>query len=298
MARWMESGRAAVALMVMALLTGAPGAQAQGVVQGAGGTAGQPGSTSPDAATGATGETLAVAAPVIGQGGEVRLGPDDQIEVNIYGQPDMPLRLRIKQDGNVTLPLMGSVTAAGETPAGLAEKVRGELVRGGYLRDPRVNVEVTSYVSRSVTLLGAVVRPGIYPLQGALPLSRVLATAGGQRDGSETVVLRRGNAPPQHIAISALAAGGAGDPVLQPGDFLFVPTPELFYIYGQVRAPGSFPIRAGMTFRQALSQGGGPNDAGTQNRIRLTRGGEQSEITDLDAPVQHGDVMFVRERLF
>jgi polysaccharide export outer membrane protein len=226
------------------------------------------------------------------------LGPEDQIEVTIYGQPDMPLRLRIKQDGTVTLPLMGSVAAAGETPVGLAEKIRTTLLQGGYLREPRVNVEVTSFVSRSVTLLGAVVRPGIYPLQGAQPLSRVLATAGGQRDGSETVVLRRGDAPPQRFPIAALAGGGAGDPSLQPGDLLFVPAAEHFYIYGQVRSPGSFPIRAGMTFRQALSQGGGPNDAGTQNRIRLTRQGQQSEIADLDAPILDGDVMFVRERLF
>lgn len=193
---------------------------------------------------------------------------------------------------------MGSVTAAGETPVGLAEKIRAQLVQGGYLREPRVNVEVTSYVSRSVTLLGAVVRPGIYPLQGTQPLSRVLATAGGQREGSETVLLRRGDTAPQRFSIEALARGGAGDPALQPGDLLFVPAAEHFYIYGQVRSPGSFPIRAGMTFRQALSQGGGPNDAGTQNRIRLTRRGQQSEIADLDAPIEDGDVMFVRERLF
>ncbi|MBB3909681.1 polysaccharide biosynthesis/export family protein [Sphingomonas desiccabilis] len=237
-------------------------------------------------------------AEAAGAAGDYRLGPDDQLEVTIYGQPDMPLRLRIKQDGSVSLPLMGSVTAAGETPVGLAEKIRGALVQGGYLRDPRVNVEVTSYVSRSVTLLGAVVRPGIYPLQGPQPLSRVLATAGGQREGSETVLLRRGDAAPQRLSIEALARGGAGDPVLQPGDLLFVPAAEHFYIYGQVRSPGSFPIRAGMTFRQALSQGGGPNDAGTQNRIRLTRRGQQSEIADLDAPIEDGDVMFVRERLF
>jgi len=240
----------------------------------------------------------AASAGIAGTPADYALGPEDQIEVTIYGQPDMPLRLRIKQDGTVTLPLMGSVAAAGETPVALAEKIRTTLLQGGYLREPRVNVEVTSYVSRSVTLLGAVVRPGIYPLQGVQPLSRVLATAGGQRDGSETVVLRRGDLPPQRFAIAAVAGGGAGDPALQPGDLLFVPAAEHFYIYGQVRAPGSFPIRADMTFRQALSQGGGPNDAGTQSRIRLTRQGEQSEIADLDAPIQDGDVMFVRERLF
>lgn len=270
--------RRSAAALAAGMLAGTSGAQAQAPMQGGGGP------TPAEAMAGAA--------------GDYRLGPDDQLEVTIYGQPDMPLRLRIKQDGSVSLPLMGSVTAAGETPVGLAEKIRAGLVQGGYLRDPRVNVEVTSYVSRSVTLLGAVVRPGIYPLQGAQPLSRVLATAGGQREGSETVLLRRGDAAPQRFSIEALARGGAGDPVLQPGDLLFVPAAEHFYIYGQVRAPGSFPIRAGMTFRQALSQGGGPNDAGTQNRIRLTRRGQQSEIADLDAPIEDGDVMFVRERLF
>lgn len=270
--------RRIAAALAAGMLAGTSGVQAQVPTQGGGGPA--PADAVPGAAS------------------DYRLGPDDQLEVTIYGQPDMPLRLRIKQDGSVSLPLMGSVTAAGETPVGLAEKIRAALVQGGYLRDPRVNVEVTSYVSRSVTLLGAVVRPGIYPLQGAQPLSRVLATAGGQREGSETVLLRRGDAAPQRFSIEALARGGAGDPVLQPGDLLFVPAAEHFYIYGQVRAPGSFPIRAGMTFRQALSQGGGPNDAGTQNRIRLTRRGQQSEIADLDAPIEDGDVMFVRERLF
>jgi polysaccharide export outer membrane protein len=274
MGRLLWTGRAAGTLLLLALATAA-GAQAQ--------EAGLAAAAAP-------------AAPVAQA--DYALGPEDQIEVTIYGQPDMPLRLRIKQDGTVSLPLMGSVSAAGETPVGLAEKIRSTLLQGGYLREPRVNVEVTSYVSRSVTLLGAVVRPGIYPLQGAEPLSRVLATAGGQRDGSETVVLRRGDAPPQRFAIAALAGGGAGDPALQPGDMVFVPSAEHFYIYGQVRSPGSFPIRGGMTFRQALSQGGGPNDAGTQNRIRLTRQGQQSEIADLDAPIQDGDVMFVRERLF
>lgn len=270
--------RRIAAALAAGMLAGTSGVQAQALTQGGG--------------------VPVPAEATAGAAGDYRLGPDDQLEVTIYGQPDMPLRLRIKQDGSVSLPLMGSVTAAGETPAGLAEKIRAGLVQGGYLRDPRVNVEVTSYVSRSVTLLGAVVRPGIYPLQGAQPLSRVLATAGGQREGSETVLLRRGDAAPQRFSIEALARGGAGDPVLQPGDLLFVPAAEHFYIYGQVRAPGSFPIRAGMTFRQALSQGGGPNDAGTQNRIRLTRRGQQSEIADLDAPIEDGDVMFVRERLF
>ncbi|MCG7348262.1 polysaccharide biosynthesis/export family protein [Sphingomonas sp. ACRSK] len=270
--------RRIAAALAAGMLAGTSGAQAQVPMQGTDGPV--------------------PAEAMAGAAGDYRLGPDDQLEVTIYGQPDMPLRLRIKQDGSVSLPLMGSVTAARETPVGLAEKIRAGLVQGGYLRDPRVNVEVTSYVSRSVTLLGAVVRPGIYPLQGTQPLSRVLATAGGQREGSETVLLRRGDAAPQRFSIEALARGGAGDPVLQPGDLLFVPAAEHFYIYGQVRAPGSFPIRAGMTFRQALSQGGGPNDAGTQNRIRLTRRGQQSEIADLDAPIEDGDVMFVRERLF
>ncbi|MFV0625036.1 polysaccharide biosynthesis/export family protein [Sphingomonas sp. ac-8] len=280
-ANWRRCGAAGL----LAALGGAggAGAQVQGLV--------------PVQAPVAASASASASEPISSEAGYA-LGPDDQIEVTIYGQPDMPLRLRIKQDGTVSLPLMGAVVAAGETPVALGEKIRQQLVGGGYLREPRVNVEVTGYVSRSVTLLGAVIRPGIYPVQGSQPLSRILATAGGQRDGSETVVLRRGDAPPQRFAIAEVAAGGAGDPALQPGDLLFVPEAERFYIYGQVRQPGSYAIRGGMTFRQALSQGGGPNDAGTQNRIRLTRGGAESAIADLDARIEDGDVMFVRERLF
>lgn len=237
-------------------------------------------------------------APAAATAAAYTLGPNDQIEVNIYGQPGMPLRLRITEGGTITLPLVGTVRAAGQTPYALAEQVRGSLKEGGYLTNPIVNVEVVEYVSRSVTLLGAVAKPGVYPLQSGQPLSRVLAGAGGPREGGVAVLLRRGGEPPQRLSIADIATGGTSDPILQAGDLLFVPEAEHFYIYGQVRAPGSYPVRAGMTFRQALSQGGGQNDAGTQNRIRLYRAGQESEIAELDQRVQDGDVMFVRERLF
>ena len=231
------------------------------------------------------------------QTGGYALGPNDQIEVMIYGQTEAPLQLRVTERGTVTLPLVGAIEAEGQTALELAESVAKRFRAGGYLRDPIVNVEVLSYQSRAATILGAVAKPGLQPIIGPEPLSRLLAKAGGVRDGHEIVVLRRPGAPVRTLKMSEIASGAA-DPVVEPGDVIHVPAPRRFFIYGQVQSPGSYAISENMTLRQALAFGGGPSNAGTERGLKLYRGGDQRTIDDLEAAVQDGDVIFVPERFF
>ena len=78
---------------------------------------------------------------------------------------------------------------------------------------------------------------------------------------------------------------------------MFVPEPEQFYIYGQVNAPGAYPLRSGMTLRQALARGGGLTPSGSAKRLTLYRG-EQKLKQSLDTVLQAGDVVVIGERLF
>ncbi len=228
------------------------------------------------------------------------LGPDDQIEIVVFGRPEMSVKTRIRADGSITLPVIGPVKAAGRSAGELSDAIAGQLRSEGVLQKPVVNVEVAAFLSRTVTVLGALGTPGVYGLDKPYRLSSLIARAGGVRaDGSDHLTLRRaGNGPVRSIEIASLATDAKADVLLEPDDLIYVPPAELFFVYGQVSAPGAYQLTSGMTLRQALARGGGPTLAGTEKRIILYRQGHETSQADLAAPVAKGDVLFVRERTF
>lgn len=244
----------------------------------------------PPAATGAGTASPAVAG--------YRLGPDDEIKVAIYGQPDLSVTTRVKADGTVRLAMLGAVDARGKTTAELADTIAQRYAAGGYLTNPSVNVEVAQFVSRFVTVLGNVPNAGNYPLDRPYSVAAMLAKAGGATaTGANAVILTPADGSgPVRISLADMGAG-AGRP-LQPGDILFVPPAEKVYVYGQVQEPGAFNFVTGQTFRQALALAGGPTLAGSTKRIKVRRGGKEIEGVSLDDPIQPEDVLIIREKLF
>ena len=88
---------------------------------------------------------------------------------------------------------------------------------------------------------------------------------------------------------------------LRPGDTIFIPRAETVFVSGQVRMPGEYPIRAGMTVRQALALAGGVTDRGSTRRVQIIRVVNGKETTlggDLQTTVQAGDPVVVHERFF
>ncbi len=227
------------------------------------------------------------------------LGPDDVIDVEVLGRADFKTRARIGADGTIQLPLIGRISAADRTARAFSEEVRAALQSGGYFANPIVNVEVSSYASRYVTVLGAVAQPGLVPINRAYRLSEILARVGGvTANGAEYLVVRPVNGPEQRLVIRDLATGDASkDPFVSPGDKIFAPQAELFYISGQVNSPGTYPVAADMTFRLAIARAGGLNAAGSERRLQVTRNGTKVKV-NLDDKIQPGDVVVIGERLF
>jgi polysaccharide biosynthesis/export protein len=247
----------------------------------------------PAAPPAATGAGAAASAPA-----GYRLGPDDEIKVAIYGQPDLSVTTRVKADGTVRLAMLGAIDARGKTTAELADTIARGYAAGGYLTNPSVNVEVSQFVSRFVTVLGNVPQAGNYPLDRPYTVAAMLAKAGGATaTGANAIILTPADGSgPVRISLADMGAG-AGRP-LQPGDILFVPPAEKVYVYGQVQEPGAFNFVTGQTFRQALALAGGPTLAGSTKRIKVRRGGKEIEGISLDDPVQPEDVLIIREKLF
>lgn len=229
---------------------------------------------------------------------EYVLGPEDVIEVEVVGQPDKS-RAKVYADGTIQLNLVGKLVAAGKTPRELGGEIAKALRQGGYYANPAINVDVVNYASRYVTVLGAVGTPSLVPINRVYRLSEILARVGGaQANAADYLVVRTEAGGEHRYLISELATGDAGkDPVVSPGDKIFAPVAEVFYISGQVKTPGSFPVKSRMTIGQAIGQAGGLTDSGSDKKVRVTRAGKKIKLP-AEAMIEPGDVLVVGERLF
>ena len=97
-----------------------------------------------------------------GRGREL-IGAADLLEVRVFELPELQSSVRVKADGTISLPLIGSLAVAGMTEAD-AEANLKKILADRYVKDPHVSVLVKEHESRKISVIGAVVRPGAYPL--------------------------------------------------------------------------------------------------------------------------------------
>ncbi len=227
------------------------------------------------------------------------LGTGDLIEVAVLGQPEFTTRAKVRADGAIALPYISSVTAQGLSTLGFSRAVTERLKAGGFYAKPIVTVEIAAYASRYVVVLGEVGVPGIIPIDRPYHMSEIIARSGGLREsGADYVVLRHEGAPEHKYPYDKLGTGGVDDdPLVAPNDKLYVPPAPTFYIYGQVNAPGTYPMRGVMTLRKAIVRGGGLRENGSEKRVKITRDGTRVSVS-LDEPIQAGDIINIGESLF
>lgn len=106
-----------------------------------------------------------------------RLGPGDVVRLITFGEEQLTGEFRVADSGTVALPLVGTVSAAGRTPAELEQAVAEALRHANLLRNPSVSAEVIAY--RPIFVLGEVNKPGQYPYQPGMTVVTAAAVAGG-----------------------------------------------------------------------------------------------------------------------
>lgn len=160
------------------------------------------------------------------------LRPTDKLSVNVFREPDLSVEtVRIGVEGNVSLPMLGSIPAAGMTAKQLEQDLARRLAALG-LKSPMVSVNVTDFASHLVTVEGAVEKPGVYTFQPGARLSAAIALASGPKRSakSEQVAVFRESAEGMMVAkfdYAAVSQGTMLDPVLQPGDRVVIGTDGL-----------------------------------------------------------------------
>ena len=122
---------------------------------------------------------------------EFVIGPNDTLSVLFWRDKDMSADVVVRPDGNITLPLLNDIQAAGLTPDQLRERILVEARR--YIEDPSPTVVVKEINSRKMFITGMVEKPGPYPITGPTTVLQLIAIAGGLKefaDGKNILVMR------------------------------------------------------------------------------------------------------------
>lgn len=155
-----------------------------------------------------------------------RLGPGDEIVLSVFGTPELDRTGIVDAAGNFAIPLAGTVAAAGRTPEEFADAVE-EKLRGPYLKNPKVSVNVKQSTAQTVTIDGEVRQPGIYPVVGNMTLQQAIATARGASEAANVrnvIVFRTVNK--QKMAamfdLKDIRSGRYADPQIYGNDIVIV----------------------------------------------------------------------------
>ncbi len=237
---------------------------------------------------------------------DYRIGPEDLLEISVFEVEKLNETVRVSFQGNISLPLLGTLRVKGLTAGELEREIR-ELLAEKYLQDPHVTVFIKEYRSRRISVIGAVVKPDVYTVTGQKTILDMLATAGGLKEeaGSLLFLIRPPAAEEQAVKsdedttqetprtfvvdLDKLLIAGDLDLNLQlmHGDVINVPAGGKVFVGGEVRKPGGFPLKGErMTVSQAIVLAGGIKETayGPGTKIfRYSEEGVGKEVLSVNA---------------
>ena len=248
------------------------------------------------------------------------VGPADVLSIKVFDEPSLSANYNVDHDGTITFPFLGRVAVKGKTLREIEEALTQQL-REGIINRAQVSVEIATYRSRAIYVLGEVRSPGKYNIEGQATLLEVIAKAGSFTPAAgPTLIVQRykdgmaaaiAAAPAQpnspdtaellRVDIEDLKQGRfASNVLLQDSDTIIVPAAERYYVTGFVRTPGSFVLRPGMTIQQAIAEAGGITERGSTRGIKVTRKVNNKDVeieVSMSDLVRPNDTIRVRQRL-
>ncbi|MBT9463783.1 polysaccharide biosynthesis/export family protein [Hydrogenophaga sp.] len=165
--------------------------------------------------------------PAQGVDANYRISPNDLMEFDVFGVPDMKRDVRVNASGEVSLPLIGQVPVAGLT-AQAAARLIADRYKEKYLQDPQVSLFIKEFTTQRIAIEGAVLKPGVYPMTGQLTLLRALALSGGfapYADINKIVVYRHGAGGAREqftYDLDKVRAGQEVDPNIRADDVIVI----------------------------------------------------------------------------
>ena len=237
---------------------------------------------------------VADAAPVAES---LRIGAGDLLNISVMREPDLDRRVRVRDSGEVSLPLVGDVAVQGLSAADAAKAVEKRYLDGQFLKHPDVSVFIEEFATQQVAVLGQVGKPGSYSPPAARSLIDVLAMAGGLTEIADRhITIERAS----HAASAEVFLSNRADDALEanvqvfPGDKVVVPKAGIIYVLGDVGRPGGYVMQneSRMTVLQAVAMAAGLNRTASADHVRLVRG-KDGQFAEQEIPLkemQRGEV--------
>jgi polysaccharide export outer membrane protein len=252
------------------------------------------------------------------QQGPFQLGRGDVLQISVYDEPDLTVDgITVRPDGFVSFPLIGDVRAERQSVERLRETLTVRL--SAYLKEPKVSVVVRQFASQRYTIIGQVVKPGMYPLDTQVTLTQALARSGGLTQGqfhassieladlSHAFISRNGEMLPVDFVALFRAGDLRYDVPLWADDYIYIPSglAEEVYILGEVQRPDMFAFREGMPLSKALVVAKGFTKDADLSQVHVIRGSLTNPalyVVDLnqilkgeaiDVPLESGDIVYI-----
>jgi len=179
--------------------------------------------------TDGAGQTMATANSV--DSSDYMIGPDDQLQVFVWRNPELTTTVPVRPDGRISVPLVEDMPAVGKTPAQLARDLEGKLKQ--YVQDPIVNVIVTSFngpFAQQIRVVGEAAKPQAIAYRANMSLLDVMISVGGltkYASGNRAVIVRQenGQSKSMTVRLSDLLKDGdvSANTRMMPGDVLIIP---------------------------------------------------------------------------
>lgn len=160
---------------------------------------------------------------------EYKVGEGDVLQIAVWKEPELSQTVKVRPDGNISLPLVSEVRVSGRTTSEIQQILTTKLKT--FLVDPQVNIQVAEIHSRQVFITGEIARPGIYPLTTPTTVLQLIAQAGGFSPFAKrkNIVILRKQDDGQQVRLpfnyKEVVRGRNSEEniLLQPGDTVVVP---------------------------------------------------------------------------
>ncbi len=237
---------------------------------------------------------------------EYVIGAEDVLNITVWDNKDLTGNVRVELDGYITYKYVGRVKAFGLTTSQLA-KVFGEKLADGYINDPQVTVQVATFRSKEIFIIGEVNRPGTYYLSKKTTIVEAISMAQGptnDADSEVTIVRQAHNGQGENITVSLLNAleGDMSQNILVlDGDSIFINKAKTFFIMGEVNRPGQYKLEKDTSVRKAISIAGGHTERAALGRVKIIRdveGEENESEVQLEEAVVARDTIVVPQSYF
>jgi polysaccharide biosynthesis/export protein len=219
------------------------------------------------------------------------IGVNDSVTIEALGAEDISKTWRVSSTGELTLPLVGKIQAAGKTTDQFEKDLVSKL--SAYIRTPEVTAYISEFRSETVTIAGAVDKPGRYQTEGKKTLLAVLMMAGGTKSSSSMVNVTRavkygaiplpgarkfldGNSSSVDLSVSEVldASTAAANLIMKPDDVVTVSAAQrLIYILGEVNHAGAVELVTQNTVSiiQVVAAAGGTTKIASTGKTKILR---------------------------